>query len=84
MALSRPNYKADRSSPAENLKTIVPADADLDPQPLALRVVAAGTVAWRNTDGSDESADFVAGERLEVQVLRVRVGTTATVMGYFG
>lgn len=71
------------TSPARVHFAITPADADLATIPRAIFCTVAGNVIIRDRTGADITYPVVAGDQLPFHAVQVRVGTTATVVGWY-
>ena len=77
-------FAASLTSPGEVHYLVSPSDtSDLNPRPRALKCIAAGTVAVRDTTGTDITYPVETGEVLEFRAVRVlATGTTAVVVAW--
>ncbi len=77
-------FAAGLTSPGETHYVVSPSDtADLDPRPRALKCIASGTVAVRDSVGTDVIYPVEAGDVLEFRAVRVlATGTSAIVVAW--
>jgi hypothetical protein len=79
------NSLFDLTSPAVGHASITPHDTDLlSPRPRSIRVLTDGDLELQlAVDGETITYPVFAGEILPVQPIRVKTGTTASVVSWF-
>lgn len=70
-------------SPANRHFAITAADADMAIIPRSIRCSVGGTAIIRDAGGVDVTYTLVAGEILPFRAVQVRVGSTATLIGWY-
>lgn len=76
------NNGQDRSAPADIHFIITPANVDLEIKPRALYVISEGDLILRDQTGVDITYTVAVG-LLPFRPVQVRVGSTATVVGWY-
>lgn len=76
------SYAKGTASPATNHYAIIPANSDLPTMPRLIYVNSPGTLVIRDIAGVDYTYTVMAGQVLNFRALQVRIGTTATVVGW--